>query len=154
MKAREKFGRRVGVSRTRLIVLKGSGKIVQVDKKGVGIGLEPNGSQPDIVLRTGLLFGNTVRDSSGLVDASSFANSQHFNDISTELNRIVETRVIPALKQPAAREGAHVEFAGCLEIQDDARVEFPLTIIPLDVRVKAIDDRPVLSEVELPAHAQ
>src|SRR4029079_6421427 len=35
--ARAKFGRKVGVSRTRLVVLRGKGTIVTIDKKGVGV---------------------------------------------------------------------------------------------------------------------
>jgi predicted lipoprotein len=144
--AREKFGRKVGLSRMRLFVLRGSGKIVTLDKKGFGIALEPDKSEPDIILQTGLLFGNTVRDVTGLIDASNFANSQHFNEVSTELNRIVEARVIPTLKEPAVSLNQQLEFVGCVEIQDDARIDLPLTIIPLDVRARKIIERPLLSD--------
>jgi predicted lipoprotein len=143
---REKFGRQVGVSRTRLVLLRGSGKVVSHDKKGVGVALEPDQAEPDIILRTGLLFGNVVRDASGLVDASSFANSQHFNDISTELNRIVEARVLPRLKAPLASVNRQIEFVGCVEILDDSRIELPLTIVPLDVRARTIVESPLLSD--------
>jgi predicted lipoprotein len=144
--AREKFGRKVGLSRTRLFVLRGSGKTVTLDKKGLGIALEPDKSEPDVILQTGLLFGNTVRDVTGLIDASDIANSQHFNEVSTELNRIVEARVIPALKEPAVSRNQQVEFVGCAEIQDDARIELPLTIIPLDARARKIIESPLLSD--------
>jgi predicted lipoprotein len=143
---REKFGRKVGVSRTRLILLRGSGKVVSHDKKGVGVALDLDKAEPDIVLRTGLLFGNAVRDASGLIDASSFANSQHFNEVSTELNRIVEARVLSKLKGPLASLDQHIEFVGCVEIQEDARIELPLTIVPLDVRARTPVENPLLSD--------
>lgn len=132
--AREKFGRKVGMSRSRFIVVRGSGTIVELDKKGVGVALENGTSDADVKLLTGLLFGNTVRDATALLDPSSFANSQHFNEISTELNRIVEDRVIPKLKEKAAT-GQHVRFTGCAEIPDEERDIKPLPLVPLYVGI-------------------
>jgi len=133
--ARVKFGRTVGVSSTTLLVIRGNGTIVTVDKKGVGVALERDAKGPDIVLATGLLFGNTVRDAAGLLDAGDFSDSRQFNEISTELNRIIETRVIPTLKEKSAT-GRQISFAGCAEIQDESEIIRPLTIIPLVVRVE------------------
>ena len=133
--ARTKFGRKVGVSRTRLVVLRGKGTIVTIDKKGVGVALHDNAKEADIVLQTGLLFGNTVRDATGLLDASNFPDSRQFNEISTELNRIVETRVVPMLKEKAV-VGRQVHFTGCAEIADEGEPAKPLTIIPMDVRIE------------------
>jgi predicted lipoprotein len=133
--ARAKFGRTVGVSSTALLVIRGNGTIVTVDKKGVGVALERDAKGPDIVLQTGLLFGNTVRDATGLIDAGNFSDSRQFNEISTELNRIIETRVIPTLKEKSAR-GRQISFAGCAEIQDESEIVRPLKIIPLVVRVE------------------
>ena len=133
--ARAKFGRKVGVSRTRLVVLRGNGTIVTIDKKGVGVALQGETKEADIVLQTGLLFGNTVRDATGLLDASNFPDSRQFNEISTELNRIVEARIVPILKEKAV-VGRQIHFAGCAEIADEGELVKPLTIIPLEVRVE------------------
>jgi predicted lipoprotein len=132
--AREKFGRKVGVGRKRLFMLRGSGTISGVDATGVRVSIHNEGAEPDVLLRTGLLFGNTIRDASGLLDASDFANSQHFNDISTELNRIVEASVITKLKEQAA-PGRKIQFLGCAELADGAGDVLPLKVIPLDVQI-------------------
>jgi len=133
--ARAKFGRTVGVSSTTLVVVRGNGTIMTVDKKGVGVALERDAKGPDIVLQIGLLFGNAVRDATGLLDAGDFSDSRQFNEISTELNRIIETRVIPTLKEKSVT-GRQISFAGCAEIQDESEIIRPLTIIPLVVRVE------------------
>jgi len=138
--ARGKFGRTVGVSSTTLLVVRGNGTIVTVDKKGVGVALERDAKGPDVVLQTGLLFGNTVRDATGLLDAGDFSDSRQFNEISTELNRIIETRVIPTLKEKSAT-GRRINFAGCADIQDESEIIRPLKIIPLVVRVE-LDSSP------------
>ena len=133
--ARAKVGRTVGVSRKWFVVLRGSGTIVSLENAGVGVALKLGEREPDIILQTGLLFGNTVRDATGALDASDFANSQHFNDVSTELNQIVESRVIPTLKEQAAVD-RQVEFIGCAEVSDDASDVGPLKVIPLRVSIK------------------
>jgi predicted lipoprotein len=133
--AREKFGRKVGVSRTRFLVLQGSGMIDTLDKRGVGVALQSETKGADIVLQTGFLFGNTVRDATGLLSASDFPDSRQFNEISTELNRIVETQVVPMLKVKSV-VGRRIYFAGCAAIPEDGALDRPLTVIPLKVRVE------------------
>ena len=90
---------------------------------------------PDIVLQTGVVSGNTVRDATGLLSASDYPNSQQFNAISNELNRLVETLVIPSAKQ-AAQVGRQIEFVGCARVLNLPADASPLKLIPLEVRVE------------------
>lgn len=131
--AREQYGRSVGLGRTSLYFLRGSGTIVSVDKDGVGVALARAEGTPDLVLQTGLLFGNAARDSTGLISPSDFPNSQNYNDLSNELNRIVETLVLPPLKQQA-EVGRQVQFVGGAEVLNDSDWQ-PLRLIPLEVHV-------------------
>jgi predicted lipoprotein len=130
--ARRRFGHKVGIGRTTLFTVKGQGRVVAVDKSGVGIALKEGSDRPEILLQTGLLFGNTVRDSTGLIAASDFQDSRQFNEVSTELNRIVETEVILRLKENAF-VGKRVRFVGCVEIADRGEFAIPLSIIPMQV---------------------
>jgi len=133
--ARDRYGRKVGVSRTTLFVVQGRGKIVSINPQGIGVALDEGAQDANIVLKTGLVFGNIVRDSTGLFDPSSFSDSRQLNEISAELNRIVETRVVPTLKSAAKLDG-RISFAACAEITDDAVRERPLAMIPLHVHVE------------------
>lgn len=128
--AGERFGRSVGVSRARLFCVRGSGTIVAVDRHGIGVSLIGASQPPDLVLQTGPLFGNSVRDISGLLRAGDFANSQHFNDISTELNRIVESRIIAPL-QRGARIGRQIQFIACGQVASNLTTSTQLKLIPL-----------------------
>ena len=133
--ALKQYGRKMGVSRTTLFLMQGKGTVVSSDNKGVGLALEDASEQPDILLRTSLLFGNTVRDATGLLDANQFQDSRQFNEVSAELNQLVEMRVISTLKQNAVK-GQRIHFAGCVEIADQEKFEFPLSIIPLQFRIE------------------
>ena len=79
--AREKYGHQVGVSRTTYYFLRGSGAAVGIDKKGVRVKLaaDGEGGGVEVLLSTGPVFGNAVRDATGLLPPGEFANSQHFN---------------------------------------------------------------------------
>jgi predicted lipoprotein len=132
--ALNKFGRKSGVGRTTLLVIQGIGSIVNVDAKSVGVSLTGDKTKIDVVLRAGLLFGNSVRDATGLLDSSDFENSQQYNDISAELNRHIELRVIPILKREAV-VGRQVQFVGCADVPDKADTVRPLTLIPLVVSI-------------------
>ena len=129
--ARVEFGRTVGVSRGYFYFLRGEGQVVSVADGRIGLSLE-KGPDADVVLLVGKLFGNAVRDATGLVDASDFPNSQHFNAISQELNRLVETEVVPSVVK-LAKIGQQLRFVGCAEVKSEKDDLRPLKLVPLSV---------------------
>jgi predicted lipoprotein len=134
--AKTEFGRTVGLGRSTLFFVQGQGTIISVDAKAVGISFTTNAKTSDVSLPTGLLFGNTVRDATGLVDGNEFPNSQQFNEISTHLNRKIEETVLPNLKSQA-KVGNKIRFVGCSEVTNLPRDVSPLKVIPLQVRFEA-----------------
>ncbi len=127
--ARKQHGRTLGIGGATMFLVRGSGKVVEISDDAIVIALD--GTDAKISLSVGLLFGNTVRDASGLLDVSAFPNSQEFNDLSTQLNGIVETRVVPVLKEKAA-VGKAIRFSGCAELEEGAQPEVP-PVIPIKV---------------------
>lgn len=115
--ARQKYGRSVGMG-TAYYFVRGAGKVVARDRNSVRLAL--NGPEPAIVaLRTGPVFGNAVRDGGGLVDVNQVPGLHEFNALATELNKLVESQVLPALREKA-EVGTIVTFAGCAEAPESA----------------------------------
>jgi predicted lipoprotein len=106
--------------------------VIGVTNDEVALALTQSATQPEIVLPTGLLFGNAVRDATGLLDVSDYPNSQDFNGISQALNHIIETRVLPTLRE-RAEVGATVRFVGCTEIADESTDLKPLRVVPIQI---------------------
>lgn len=131
-KVREQFGRTLGISSTYCLFLRGSGRVVSMSDDSIGLSLKSEGDTVDISLPLGLVFGNAVRDGTGLLKASSFPNAQEFNDISAGLNNIVETRVLPEF-QKIATVGKRVQFVGCVEVADEETDLKPLHLVPISV---------------------
>ena len=133
--AKKKFSRSVGLSDNYFYFLRGEGKIVSVSDDEISVAVTENSTNAEIVLGTGLVFGDAVRDSTGLLNASDYPNSQDFNDISATLNHIVETRVLPKLREQA-KVGAKISFAGCAEVDDESTDLKPLKVIPIQTEVQ------------------
>lgn len=122
-----------GLSDSYIYFLRGEGKVISVSDDEIGLAVSENATNAQIVLQTGPLFGNTIRDGSGLLNPSDYPNSQDFNDISEALNQIVETRILPKLK--AAKAGDKISFAGCAEVNDESSDLKPLKVIPVLTKV-------------------
>lgn len=130
--ARKSYGRSVGLSSVYYYFIAGSGRVVEVDKNSVGLAVESGANEVQVTLETGPLFGNAIRDGTGLLDVNDFNNSQAFNAISSEINRRVEAEVLPRLRE-IAKIGAPIRFVGCAQITDEDADLMPLRVVPLVV---------------------
>ena len=133
--AKKKFSRSLGLSENYFYFVSGSGRVVAVSDDAVSLAVTSGSTNVEVSLQTGLVFGDGVRDGTGLLSASDYPNSQDFNDISAALNHIVETRVLPKLREQA-KIGATISFAGCAEVDDEATDLKPLKVIPIQTEVQ------------------
>lgn len=135
------LGRSVGLSRTCLYLVRGAGTIVDVETAGCRVALD--GDAGDVTLATSLVFGTAVRDVTGTVDPASRSDSRELAAAATEINRLVQDRVIAPLRN-AARAGGRAEFVACGQVQGTLPAEKPWKLIPLSVTV--VDDPPADAE--------
>lgn len=133
--AKKKFSRSVGLSDSYFYFLSGTGRVIAVSDDGVSLAVTSGSTNTEVVLQTGLIFGDALRDGTGLLDASSYPNSQDFNDISAALDHTVETQVLPRLRQQA-KVGATISFAGCAEVDDESADLKPLKVIPVQTAAR------------------
>ena len=131
-KVREQFGRTVGVSSSYFLFVRGAGRVLSVSADSIDLAVRSTGAVADVSVPLGLVFGNAVRDGTGLLDSSSYPNAQEFNDISAALNGIVETNVLPRLRG-LAQVGKRLRFAGCVEVEDAEQDLKPLELVPISV---------------------
>ena len=121
MPAAVKLGRTLGESRVHAYLIKGQGRIVGTDVRGLLLSVATPGDHPEILLRTGaFISGNAVRDASGLVDVSAFTDTMKFNRISFEINKILVKAVIEPFLGQKPQAGQVVTFVGAAEVAEDA----------------------------------
>ena len=133
--AKTNYARSLGMGDSYIYFLRGIGKVISISGDEISVGVSENATNAEIVLETGLIFGNTLRDGTGLLNASDYPDSQDFNDIAAALNKIVETRVLPKLRA-SAKIGAKISFVGCAEIDDESTDLKPLKVIPIQAEVQ------------------
>jgi predicted lipoprotein len=131
--AKKKYSRSLGFSSSYFYFVSGTGRVVSVSDDEVSLAITPGSTNAEVTLLCGLIFGDAVRDGTGLLNASAYPNSQDFNDISAALDHLVETLVLPGLHQQAKID-AQISFAGCAEVDDEAMDLKPLKVIPIQTK--------------------
>ena len=132
---KKKFSRSVGLSEGYFYFVSGSGRVVAVSDDEVLVAVTDGVTNAEVALQAGLVFGNALRDGTGLLNSSDYPNSQDFNDISAALNHIVETRVQPKLREQA-KVGGKISFTGCAEVADASTDLHPLKVIPIQTEAQ------------------
>ena len=133
--ARKKYSRSVGLSDSYTYFIEGTGRVLSVNDDEILLAVTPGATNAEVSLQVGLLFGNALRDGTGLLNVNDYSNSQDFNAISEALNHIVETRVLPELRQQA-KVGAVMHFVGCAEVDDESSDLKPLKVVPIAATVQ------------------
>jgi predicted lipoprotein len=133
--AKKKYSHGMGVGDSYFYFVAGAGKIIAVSDDDISIAVTAGSTNAEITLQTGLIFGNALRDGTGLLSPSAYPNSQDYNDISAALNHIVETSVQPKLREHA-KVGSKISFAGCAEVNDESADLKPLKVIPIQATIE------------------
>ncbi len=115
--------------------LRGDGKVVSISDDAVSLAVSNGSTNAEVAIQTGLVFGDAIRDGTGLLNVNDYPDSQNFNDISAALDNIAYTNVIPTLTRQA-KIGSTVSFAGCAEVDDESTDLKPLKLIPIQAQVR------------------
>ena len=91
--ARRAHGRSVGVGGAYYYFVAGTGRVISVEKDSVRLSLRDDQPLLQVSLEAGKIFGNAVRDGTGLLSINDFPNSQDFNALSSEINLRIEQQL-------------------------------------------------------------
>lgn len=130
-KAFEDFGRKLGISKTYYFMVKGEGIIQSMENEYIYVQIDDS---INIQLATAFIFGNAVREGSGVVDINEFVNMTDFNNVSVMLNKLVKEEVVADLNK-SAKSGMHISFAGTFEINTDNIDINSIRVIPVSVKL-------------------
>ncbi len=123
--------KKLGISKTRYFMVNGTGTIETIEEEFIVILL---GNQHKVRIATDFIFGNAVRDGSGLVNIDDFVNMTDFNNVSVELNKRVKEKVIPGLEKDAS-PGRQITFTGAFEMNEENINPEEILIIPVDASI-------------------
>ena len=126
-----KYGRTLGVSSRHSFLLKGRGRIVDIQDELLLVRLDGSGGQT-IAIQTDFIFGNQVRDASGLVHVGDFPSTMDFNAISSEINKTVVTQLLPPILG-RIKAGNPVHFVAATTVDEEAQNMTPLKVVPAEL---------------------
>ncbi|UFH52727.1 DUF2291 domain-containing protein [Spirosoma sp. KNUC1025] len=132
-KAFATYSHALGIGNIRYFLVKAEGKITAVGDNDVTVTLS---SGESIKLATEYIFGNAARDASGLIRITEFDNTMDLNNVSSELNSIIRTKVVPDLKA-SAKPGSQLNFVGAIELNREHLHLENLEVIPIVVEQRA-----------------
>ena len=126
------YSHALGIGNLRYFLVKGKGTLASVNEDDVSILLQLDTSRQILTLATEYIFGNAIRDATGLINVNDFTNTMDLNNVSAELNKIIREKVLPPFKQQA-KKGDKVEFTGAIELNKEHLDISKIEVIPVRI---------------------
>ena len=120
----------LGIGNIGFFKVKGEGTVLGVNENNVLVRV---GDQT-IEIEMEFIFGNGVRDASGLIEANDYDKTADFNSISESINEKIRQEVIPEFRTKVAKDNK-VIFKGALELN---KVHLDLSqpeVIPVSIQI-------------------
>lgn len=127
-KAVQQYGKTLGVSERHSYLVNGTGEVVKITDESLHVNLPSSSTQ--ISIATDFIFGNDIRDASGLVRVSDFPSTMEFNTISSEINKRITTQVLPAILD-SVQVGDTLQFVGATTVHETSPELDPLVVVPI-----------------------
>ena len=124
--------KKLGISNDYYFIIDGNATVIAIEDENVLIALNDN-SEQQIRIATDFIFGNAIRDGSGIADIGNFQNTMDFNNISVELNNIVRDSIVPKFKEKV-KEGDALYFKGAVKVNTKHPNLQELKVIPLIIK--------------------
>ncbi len=86
-------------------------------------------------LATEFIYGNAVRDASGLIQVKDYPNTSDLNSISESLNKIIRSELVPTFKN-SVRKGDGISIVAAVELNKEHIHWQGLELLPLRVTIK------------------
>jgi predicted lipoprotein len=113
-----KYTNALAIGNYRYALVKLDAIVMDVKKDEVMLLMKHNDSLIIVNLATEFIYGNAIRDASGLVQVKDFPNTADLNGISEELNKIIRTSVLPAFKT-SVKIGDKINVVAAVELNKE-----------------------------------
>ena len=129
-----KYTNALAIGNYRYALIKAEGIVSGINEDDITMQIKLDDSLMTVRLATEFIYGNAIRDASGLVDVKDFPNTMDLNNISEELNKIVRKKVLPSFKT-IVKKGDKVLVTGAIEMHKEHIKWNELEIIPVRLQI-------------------
>lgn len=120
----------LGIGNIAYFKVQGSGKVIDINENNVILQV----ADIPVELETEFIFGNAIRDASGLIKINDYTETSDFNSISEAINDRVRKTIIPDFINNVA-SGDQVKFSGAIELNKKHLNLNQPEIIPLSIQI-------------------
>jgi len=128
----ETYSHALGIGNLRYFLVKGKAMVKSVNEDNITLLIQADSTTQVVTLATEYIFGNAVRDATGLININEFNNTMDFNNVSAELNKIIRATVLPPFKKQV-KKGADIEFTGVIELNKEHLDLSNIEVIPVQL---------------------
>ena len=130
----KQYSRALAIGNIRYFLVRGEGTITSVGDYAASVELNSQSVKTNVNIATEFVYGNAIRDASGLLNLNDFSNTADFNSISENINNIVRKEVLPGFVAKA-KPGIGVKFGGAIELNQKYLVVDSLEVVPIRLSV-------------------
>lgn len=125
------FGNRLGIGNSAYFMVETKGKITSIEDGVMKVNTSENGI---VSVDTKYIFGNAIRDASGLVKLTDFKTNAEFNKVSEALNSIIREKALPPIVQKL-KVGDNISVTGALKLSKKENLEFKILPVKIDINI-------------------
>jgi predicted lipoprotein len=133
-KAFRDYSHALDIGNTRYFLVQGQGIISSINDDAVRIAEKKDQPGNGVSIATEFVYGNAIRDASGLIHLNEFTSTSEFNNISEAINSIVRKEVLPAFKARAG-VGDLIKFSGAIELNQAHLKMDSIEVVPIRLSV-------------------
>lgn len=123
----------LGIGNIKYFMVQGEAEIVSIGENSTL--LKVKGTQEkDVDMLTEYVYGNEVRDASGLIPMTEFDNTMDFNSVSAAINKKIREEVIPSFKENV-KQGNTVKFYGAIELNQKYLDLSQIELVPIQLEI-------------------
>jgi len=130
----ERYSNMMGIGNYRYSLVKLTGTAAEINEDEIIMQTNHGDSLITVNLATEYVYGNAIRDASGLLDLKDFSNTTDLNSISEQLNATVRNVVLPPFKK-SVKQGDRIEATGAIEINKEHIRITELELIPVRLKI-------------------
>lgn len=133
-KAFKDYGHVLGISNERFFLVHGTGVVLAINENDISVLVGTDSIKRPVKIETEFIFGNAVRDASGLIDINEFSNTMDFNNVSAEINKIIRTDVVPLLRSEVKKD-MQIDFVGAIKLNQEHLNLSEIETIPIQIKI-------------------
>jgi len=130
----DRYSHALGIGNIRFFLVRGQGLITSIDENDAYVLVRSDSLSQVVPIATEYVFGNAIRDASGLININEFSNTMDFNNVSAEINKMIRTKVLPPFKA-RERKGMAVSFTGAVELNKAHPGMDHMEVMPITLKV-------------------